>query len=88
MALGSTGSSDHMAPAAAWPMGINMFPGNWLDPRYAEFLVATGVMDTITDPNLCMALGSSPCLDLSMAPGSSISHPDQHGPRHNMILGH
>lgn len=36
-----------------------------------------------------MALGSnSLCQDVFTAPGSSIGHPDQHGPGHIVVVGH
>lgn len=78
-----------------------MAPGNQHGPRWlaipqasTELLVATEAMNTTADSrlhgamNLDMALGSSLCLEVSMAPGGSTGHPDQHDSGHGIVLGH
>lgn len=57
-----------------------------------EHSLATGARRTTPDPSLNramdpdMVLGIGLCLDIFMAPGDSISHPDQHGSRHDIVL--
>ncbi|KAL6078588.1 hypothetical protein STEG23_004977 [Scotinomys teguina] len=74
-------SQINMAPAVAWPLGIQRaLRGNWGHGHHSQTPALGKAMD------LDMALGSSSCQDVSLAPGGSTSHPDQHGPRHGTVL--
>lgn len=66
--------------SGAWPVpGIHMaLCGNWRHRHQHNYRT------TRTD----IVLDRRPCLDITMDPGGSRSHPDHHGPNDNMALEH